>query len=177
MSISKNTIVGTCTRRLRNRYGSWLVVLAISVGYLDGQVSAQGTLDSLGDMIPTTQLDTPVDDLMRLATTYADALKELKVARLSIQTIQSLRPNAVVTNLEMQIATLNLEAAEQKVKVLRAIAEKQLAAAQDKLEIVRYLENEFGAADENGGRINQRSYVRVQDEATVEILKMILAMK
>lgn len=123
------------------------------------------------------QLETPTDDLIRLSTTYTDALKELKVARLSIDTLQSLRPNAVVTNLEIQVANLNLEAADRKVKLLRAIVEKQLLAAQNKLEIIKYLEARFAAPNGDDDNLNDRQYIRAQDEATVQILKMILEMQ
>jgi hypothetical protein len=147
---------------------AWLVaavvVAASSPSY--AQLSA--------DAIPQLEmLDTRVDELVRLATEYADALLALKTARLSIETVQGLRPSAVVTNLEVQIARLNLEAAENKMQVLRAIAEKQLAAAENKLAIVKYFE-QLGGAGKNG---ENQNYIRANDEATVRILKMILAMK
>ncbi|MCP4190748.1 MAG: hypothetical protein GY768_08975 [Planctomycetaceae bacterium] len=123
------------------------------------------------------QLETPTDDLIRLSTTYTDALKELKIARLSLDTLQTLRPNAVVTNLEIQIANLNLEAAERKVKLLRSIVEKQLLAAQNKLEIIKYLEARFAVPNGDDNSLNDRQYIRAQDEATVQILKMILEMQ
>ena len=61
----------------------------------------------------------PTDDLIRLSTAYADALRDVKAARLSIDTVKTLRPSTVVTNLEVQIANLNLEAADRKLMVLR----------------------------------------------------------
>ena len=121
-------------------------------------------------------LDTPTDDLVRIAIAYPDALRDLKSARLSIETVQQLRPSAVVTNLEVQIAKVNLEAAERKAAILRMIAEKQLQAAENKLSIVKYLEevgNPLGEKGENG---SDRNFVRVNDEATINILKAILAM-
>jgi multidrug resistance efflux pump len=139
-------------------------------------------LAGLDSVVSLTALETPTDDLIRLATAYADALKEFKTAQLNLETIQKLRPNAVVTNLEVQIAQLNLEAAQNKMKVIRAIVEKQLAAAQDKLEIIKYLETlgngPAGAAAANADvPANGRNYVRAQDEMTIQILKMILAMR
>lgn len=134
--------------------------------------SAQVPTDALTQL---SMLDTPTDDLIRIGTAYADALRELKVARLSIDTVQTLRPSAVVTNLEVQIAQLNLEAAERKLTILRAIVEKQLAAAENKLEIIGYLEK-IGTPLGNG-QGNDKNFMRVNDEATVAILRTILAMK
>ena len=121
-------------------------------------------------------METATDDLIRLSTSYTDALRDLKIARVSVDTLQTLRPNVVVTNLELQVATLNVEAAERKVKLLRAIAEKQLMAAENKLEIVKYLEARFGEPS-NDNNLNDRQFIRAQDEATVQILKMILEMQ
>jgi len=92
--------------------------------------------------------------------------------------VQTLRPSAVVTNLEVQIARVNLEASEGKLRVLRAIAQKQLAAAESKLAIVRGLEELRSplTQDENGQR-REPSSILANDQATVDILKMILAMK
>jgi hypothetical protein len=129
-------------------------------------------------LVQLEMLDTPIDDLTRLATTYADALRDLKSARLSLETMQSLRPSAVITNLEVQIANVNLEAAQRKVEVLRSIVEKQLAAAENKLEIVSYLER-LGSPLGNNGQADggERNYIRANDEATVKILKTILSWK
>jgi hypothetical protein len=123
-------------------------------------------------------LDTSVNDLMQLATDYADALRDWKSAKLSIETVHTLRPSAVVTNLELQIARVNLEASEGKLRILRAIAQKQLTAAENKVEIVRRLEELQSplTEDENGQR-QRPSYVLANDQATVDILRMILAMK
>lgn len=123
-------------------------------------------------------LDTPTDDLIRLGTTYADSLRDVKSARLSMETIHRMRGNAVVTPLEEQIARLNLEAAERKVQIVRMIVEKQLAAAENKLEILKYMESLPGAAaDQAGNGGTERNFIRANDEATVRILKAILAMK
>ena len=130
----------------------------------------------IGQLISWNQLETATDDLIRLSTNYTDSLRDLKIARVSVDTLQTLRPNVVVTHLELQIANLNVEAAERKVKLLRAIAEKQLMAAENKLEIVKYLDARFGEP-ENDNNLNDRQFIRAQDEATVQILKMILEMQ
>lgn len=183
MSNQLSVTANAATRRGMGRLGVGGAALAICLGIMlnSGQhASGQNALEALDNLVPLTELETRTDDLIRLATEYSDALRELKVAQLSIDTVRTLRPNAVITNLEVQIAGLNLQAAERKVKIIRAIAEKQLAAAQDKLEVITYLEGigQPEAANNQQDRMpNQRSYIRVQDEATVEILKMILAME
>ena len=134
---------------------------------------AQDLADTIAQL---SMLDTPTDDLIRLSSEYTTALRDLKVARLSIDTVQTLRPNAVITNLEVQIANLNLEAAERRLAILRAIVEKQLAAAENKLEIVGYLESLGSPLGDQQGQ-DAGNFMRENDEATVKILKMILAMK
>ncbi len=157
--------------------GALLLLAVTGLGGYSPTACAQGQSMSLDGVVPLSALETPTDDLIRLATSYADAFRELKIARLNIETVNKLRPNAVVTNLEVQIASLNLEAAQRKVQILRAIIEKQLAAAEDKLEIIKYLET-LGdpAAGRGQNGPNERSFIRAQDEATVRILKLILAM-
>jgi hypothetical protein len=148
------------------------LALALSV---NAPAHAQVAPDFLNQL---DALDTPTDDLIRLGTEYPSALRDLKAAKLSIDTVQTLRPSAVVTNLEVQIATLNLEAAERKVQVLRAIVEKQLAAAENKLEMIKYLEKLGSApAQDNAANGGTRNFMRANDEATVRILRAILEMK
>lgn len=115
-------------------------------------------------------LETPTDDLIRMASEYADAVRDLKIARLNLETVQRLKPNAIITNLEVQIAALNMEAAQRKAQVLRVIVEKQLSAGEDRIEVIKQLEK-LGAQTPT-----QRNYELIQAEATVKILRMILAM-
>ena len=156
----------------------WLPLASVAVAlvtFVQAPLQAQVASDAL---VQLEMLDTSIDDLMRLGTSYADALRNLKAARLSIDTVKTLRPTAVVTNLEVQIAGLNLEAAERKVTVLRLILEKQLAAAENKLEIVSYLEKVGSPlGKQNGEKGGERNFIRANDEMTVKILKTILAMK
>jgi hypothetical protein len=152
--------------------GLMLVALALVPSPLQAQVQTEA-------LVQLEMLDTTPDDLMRLATTYADALRDWKSAKLSIDTVQTLRPSAVVTNLEVQIARVNLEASEAKLRVLRAIVEKQLAAAENKVAILRKLEEGLNrtANGEPAGATREQNYVLANDQATVDILKMILAMR
>ena len=130
----------------------------------------------LADVVPLDELETPVDELMRLAVGYADAMREWKTAKLTADTLAVLRPNALITNLEVQIARVNVETAEAKVVVLRAICEKQLSAATIRLELVKRLENIGSPAQADGAAGPNRIRV-MQAEATVAILRMILAIK
>jgi hypothetical protein len=145
-----------------------LALLALLV--FNTKASAQ---TGINDVLPLDQLDTPTDDLIRLSTDYADALREYKVAKLSIDTVTTLRPNAVITNLEVQIAQLNLEAAERKRNMLRLIVQKRLAAAENKLRILKFLTGEPARAGEGPKGMD---FLLTNAEATVEILRAILAM-
>lgn len=170
---SMKTILSCAPRRSRQ-----LVLVAVlgTCGLLaaSGVTQAQDGYEALDSLITLDGLNTPTDDLIRLATENADAIYELKKARLSMDTVHKLRPNAVVTNLEVNVASLALEAAQRKVDIIRAITEQRLAAAQQKLAILAHLDTITNGAA--GDKNNPRTWVRVQDEATVEILKMILAM-
>jgi hypothetical protein len=159
----------------RRRVGLLAALLAVTlVGLADiGRPAAAQTVP-LAEMVPLQELETVTDDLIRLATSYADALREYKTAKLTLDTLQNLRPNAVITGLEVRIAQVNAETAQAKLSVLRAIVDKQLSAAQTKLEIVKRIE----AMDNQSNTGAPESKLRVtQAEATVAILKMIQAMK
>ena len=152
------------------------MLIALFAGLLFNSKAAAQT--RITDVIPLDQLDTPTDDLVRLSSGYAEALREFKIAKLSIETVSTLRPNAVVTNLEIQIANLNLEAAKRKVDLLRLIVEKRLAAAENKVRIMEYLNTLGGKpAEAVNGPKEMASFLKTNDEATVEILRAILAMK
>ena len=70
-----------------------LAWLALTLAmFVSTPCQAQVATDAL---VQLGMLDTPIDDLVRLGTSYADALRDLKAARLSIQTVQTLRPSAV----------------------------------------------------------------------------------
>ena len=159
------------TYRFTSLRRSWWAIGITLLLAAPGQ--AQFATDALTQL---EMLDTPTNDLIRLSTAYVDALRDLKSAELSIQTVQRLRPSAVVTNLEVQIAEVNLEGARRKVAILRMVAEKQLLAAKNKLAIVGYLEQLGDPVDKNGNNGKRQNYVRVNDEATIKILKSLLAM-
>ena len=117
-----------------------LLVLALSTVGLTSRAQAQVDVTPLSDALGLNELETSTADLIRLAEAYCDALRELKTARMTVSTLQSLRPAAVITNLEVQIAQINVQSAESKMLIMKTIVEKQLVAAEAKLEIVKYLE-------------------------------------
>ena len=129
----------------------------------------------LADVVPLDQLEIRTDDVIRLATSLADAVRELKTAEISVKTLQSLQPSAAITGLEMQIAQINVQTSQQKVTILRAIAESQLATAKAKLDFLRRI----GGAQNGEVQITDTpANPQVQQaEATVRILQMILEIK
>ncbi len=142
------------------------VALAAESGYAQ--------ITPLEDVVPLEQFDVRDDDLIRLSTAYVDAMRDLKNAQLSLNTLMALRSNAVITSLELQIASINAQTAEQKVRLLRAIGEKLLAAAEAKLEILRRMENVGRKAQSPDAAGSQNRIKIAQAEATVKILKMML---
>jgi hypothetical protein len=129
----------------------------------------------LEDVVPLEQLEIQTNDLIELTTALADGVRELKTAELSMQTLQALQPSAAITGLEMQIAQINVQTAQHKVNILRAIAQSQLAIAQARLDFLRRLgAGPNGAAQATDSATNTRVS---QAEATVRILQMILNIK
>ena len=67
--------------------------------------TASGQMPPSEDMIPISELEIGTNDLIRVATSYADAIRELRTAQLSVKTLQALRPNANITSLEYRLPT------------------------------------------------------------------------
>lgn len=156
------------SRSSRPRFGAWAGVLAgtlTACAFAPSRGAAQ--VVPLQDIIPLDQLEIRAGDVIDLATSQADAVRELKTAQLSMKTLQMLQPSAAVTGLEMQIAQLNVQAAESKVRILHAVAEAQLATARSKLEILQRLGN--------GQNPDVTNPLIRQAEAMVRILQMIIA--
>ena len=157
---------------------SWPAVAILLLMALVGDPRlVRGQITPLEDVVPIAELEVRTDDLVRVATSYADAVRELKTAELSVKTLQTLRPNANVTNLEMQIASINLKVAEQKVQILRAIAENLLRMAQAKLDFLKRMEAGDQAPAPGATPPAQSNPRLAQAEATVRILQMILEIK
>ncbi|MCA9170095.1 MAG: hypothetical protein KDB23_20605 [Planctomycetales bacterium] len=147
-------------------------LLIVSCLVVAGQSTTWAQADAMLDASAAlSSLDTPTDDLIRLATEYSDAIRDLKIARLNLDTVQRLAGNTTITNLEVQIAGLNCEAAQRKLQILRMIVDKQIAAAEDRIIVIHELEK-LGAS----ARANQRNYELSQTETTLKILRAILAM-
>ncbi len=150
-------------------------LLLVGCMVLAGQAPAWAQTDAMLDASEAlTALDTPTDDLIRLATEYSDAVRDLKISRLNLDTVQRLKPNAVITNLEVQIAALNCEAAQRKLQILRLIVEKQIAAAEDRIVVIHEIEKMTSGA--GAAPAGQRNYELSQTETTLKILRLILAM-
>ena len=126
--------------------------------------------------MPLEELDVRTNEMVQLATAYADTLRDLKIARLSIETLNALRGSTVVSQLEIQIAQINVRIAESKLSILRAIAEKQLAAAKAKLEILEQMERVGEKAAADAPRSSNRIQI-AQVQATIDILQMILDLR
>ncbi|MBN2024901.1 MAG: hypothetical protein JW809_19140 [Pirellulales bacterium] len=156
---------------------AWLASATLLLAAFAGSPRiAHGQITPLEDVVPISEFDIRMDDLIRLATASADAVRELRTAELSVKTLQALRPAANVTNLEMQIANINVKASEQKVRILRAIAESLLRTAQAKCDFLKRMEttDQPAAPSDPADATNQANPRLVQAEATVRILQMIL---
>jgi len=158
--------------KLCGNVGSWLgIAILLLAAILQEPQPLWGQVVPLEDVVPLAELEIRADDLVRVTTTYADAVREMKTAELSVKTLQALRPSATVTNLEMQIASINLKTAEQKVKILRAIAENLLLTAQAKRDFLKRMEEN----EPSGATTTPQASPRLaRAEATVRILQMIL---
>lgn len=159
--------------------GCWYIAVVIVVcGQLfdTGRCLAQTRTTPLSDLVQTDELDIRINELVQLSTNYADALRDLKIARLNLDTLNALRGSTVVSQLEIQIARINIQTAECKVSILGAIAQKQLAAAQAKLEILEQM-GKIGEKDSSATARGQNRIQITQVQATIKILQMILDMK
>ena len=160
----------------RVRLVTWISAVLLAASVLCSQ-------SALGQIIPSDELEVRTTDLIRLAGSYADAVGELKVAKIRVATLTALsQTSLLVSRLEIDVAKINVQTAETKIAVLRAIAEKELAAAQAKLEMLRRLEKaaeklSTDATDATATATAQTKPMIAQAEATVRILQMILAIK
>jgi len=124
-------------------------------------------------LAPETETEIRSDDLIRLTTSYSEAVLEYRTASLRYRTLQRLGPNANLTGLEIQLAELSVQTARNKLEVLQAIGEKLLALAESRAAFIRRLEREGDLPPAAGSGPNPRL---MQVEADVNILRMILAM-
>jgi hypothetical protein len=155
------------------------VVLAIGVYLGDAAVCpAQQRNIPLADLVPLQDLEVRTNDLIQIGGTYADGLRDLKIAQLNLEALTSMSASTVVSKLEMKVARINVLTAERKVAIYRAIAEKDLAATQAKLEILEQMDK-IGDKTEKADTISPPSQNRVriaQARSIVNILQMILDM-
>ena len=172
-----NVRLNAMPRRLEDkngRLGRFLQVVFFGLFvYLCGNGSAEAQILPITDVVPFDDLDVRQSDILNLMRNYTDALKEQKVAKLNLDALNSLRASTVVSQLEMQIAQLNLQVAETKIQIVRAVGEKQLAAAKAKLEILQQMEK-VGSSKTSTGENTTGKARSIQAESTVKILQMIL---
>jgi len=155
--------------------GAMCVVALLLGAFLAGADSAWG-------QIPTDDQTIGINDLVRLATSYADAIGELKITTMQVETLTALRESIVVTNMEIETARINCQTAENKLRILRAIVEKELAAAQARLAMLKQLEAATTklAPDDTPPvpAATRPAWRAIADvEATIKILQMILALQ
>jgi len=162
--------------------GSWRLVqrLVCGVALLLG-TSILSTASARGQ-IPTDDETIRTNDLVRLATSYADAMGELKIATMRVETLTALRQSIVVTNMEIEVAKIQRQTAQNKILILRAIVEKELAAAKARLTMLKQLE--AAAAKLAPGETatvpaaTRPAWRAIADvEATIKVLEMILALE
>jgi hypothetical protein len=127
-----------------------------------------------GQTLPMPDNQVRTTDLIRLATDTADALGELKIATLKLQTLQTLSASTPITSLELKSAEIGVATAEQKIAFLRKITEKELNAAKANLETLKKLWGMVGTEDAADGP--PRPDI-IRAEADIEILQMILDAK
>jgi hypothetical protein len=133
--------------------------------------AAQG--QTFPELVVQSETDIRSDDLIRLSTSYAEAVQEFRTAELRLKTLRVLGGNSNVTGLEVQIAQIDLSVAESKLRILQAIGEKLLAIAVARGEFYRRLQQEGNLPVAPGGTTSPQLR---QAEADLRILQMILAM-
>jgi hypothetical protein len=129
---------------------------------------------SRGQALPLPDNQVRTTDLIRLATNTSEALGELKIAQLKLQTLQSLSASTPITSLELKVAEINVATAEQKIGFLRKITEKELGAAKANLETLKKIWGMVSAEDATAAP--PRPDI-IRAEANIEILQMILDAK
>ena len=122
--------------------------------------------------LPIGETEIRSDDLIRLATSYGDAVLEYRTASLRLTTLRRIGSSVSLSGVEAQLAQVELQSAANKLQILHAIGEKLLAVAHSRAEFFRRLEREgelpaAGAAP---------SPMVQQAEADIRIIKMILAL-
>jgi len=109
-------------------------------------------------------------DLVSLANSYTDALANLKIASLQNAHLRELQKSAAVSNEEVEIAAIKLDAAQRKLDLLRSIVESALRTSEMELQVLHQL-HKAGTQPSGVGPL-QLQIPRV--EGRLEILKRIL---
>jgi hypothetical protein len=174
--MNKDLITAARLSMRRHAYRHYLAFFVTLSALFIGIQFCRGQNLPLSDLVPLQDLEVRTNELIQIATAYADGQRDLIIAQLNLETLCAMSSSTVVSQLEIRIAKLNVAAAERKVAVFRAIAEKQLAATQVKLEILEQMERigEKGEKTSAGGSPSQNRVRIDQARAIVSILQMIL---
>jgi hypothetical protein len=169
-------ITDACLSACKHTFRRYLaIVAALSLLLIGGRFCNAQNIP-LSDLVPIQELEVRTNELIQIATVYTEGQRDLKVAQLNLEALASMSTKTVVSQLEIRIAKLNVAVTERKVAVYRAIAEKQLAATQAKLEILEQMEKigEKGEKKEAAAPPSQNRVGIAQARAMVNILQMIL---
>ena len=131
-------------------------------------------LPGLQTISPPDDAEVRTTDLIRLADTYADALAEMKIAQVRIDTLCSLRQSVVVTDLEIQVARIRLQMSQRKTGILRTIVESELATAIAKLASLRETQVATQRLRPDQDELQWPEIIRA--ESAIRVLRMILEM-
>jgi multidrug resistance efflux pump len=115
-------------------------------------------------------------DLVSLATSYADAVGEVEIAKLEYESRKQLAERNTIPAQELAIAQIKFKTAERKVALLRSIAEAALMETKADMDAARSQLESVGK-----GRPDDRSAIRaaeaqvIRAESRLRVLESILA--
>ncbi|MHC4175957.1 MAG: M56 family metallopeptidase [Planctomycetota bacterium] len=114
-------------------------------------------------------------DLVRLATSYADSMGELDIARLELEGRKELAERKAVSNHELAIAEIRFKTAQRKVAVLRSIAESAIRATKAEMDAAQshFVWVKKNRPDDDPALESTRSEI-VRAESKLQILQSIL---
>jgi hypothetical protein len=174
--MNKHIFIAIGSSARTHTFGCCLAVCVALGALFIGEGICRGQNIPLSNLVPLQDLEVRMNELIQTATAYIDGQRDLKIAQLNLEALTAMSSSTVVSQLEIRIARLNVAAAERKAAVFRAIAEKQLAATQAKLEILEQMEKVGEKGDKTSAAAppSQNRVSITQARAMVNILQMIL---
>ena len=126
-------------------------------------------------------LSTAPMDLIRLATTYADAVAERDLLVAEFETKDRLAQQKAVSSHEVRLIEIRLKAADRKLNFLREIAKAALSSAAMRERSVKsqleHTKSMFAKGYVTAAEIARAEEGLISNEANMRILKLILNMK